>query len=480
MKIETTPREDHQVKMVVHIEPSQFEKSMHQAARKLASRVKIPGFRPGKAPYDIVIRNVGEDTVKSEAIDLLIDEVYPQALKEADLTPGAMGKLENISKEIPPVFDFLVPLAPEVKLGDYRAIRKDYQKPAIDQKDVTDFVDKLRMNYATSEPVEREVLPGDVVYLTLSGTLVNPAEGENASLLKEGSFPVLVPEKGAGDNDWPFPGFGATLVGKTVGIEGIATYNYPDDSSLENLRGKNVEFKYKIDSVKKLILPELDEAFIQTLGEQKTVEEFLKSVKEQLESRAISEYDRDYSSGLVEEIRKQATVKYPPQMLDDEITDMLESLERDLANQKMDLSTYLKTRNLERDQFIEKEVKPAAINRLERSLVMDEFTHAENIKLDMTKWDEVVNETARDLSYSTDLTKLRKKLSRDQLSQAVSYETANRLMNRQIFDRMKAIAIGMQPDMATEQSVEEKKTKKSPVTRKPATRSKAKKDSAEK
>ncbi len=74
MKIETTPRDDHQVKMVVHIEADQFEKSMHQAARKIANRIKIPGFRPGKAPYDMVIRNVGEDGVKGEAIDLLIDE----------------------------------------------------------------------------------------------------------------------------------------------------------------------------------------------------------------------------------------------------------------------------------------------------------------------------------------------------------------------------------------------------------------------
>ncbi len=478
LKIETTPREDHQVKMVVHIEPDQFEKSMHQAARKVANRVKIPGFRPGKAPYDLILRNVGEETVKSEAIDLLIDEVYPQALKESNLEPGAMGKLENISKELPPVFEFLVPLAPEVKLGDYRSIRKDYQKPVINEKDVTDFVDKLRMNYATSEPVEREVKPGDVVYLTLSGTLINPAEGENSVLLKEGSYPVLVPEKGASDNDWPFPGFGDTLIGKTVGYEGNTSYNYPDDSNLDNLRGKNINFKYKIDSIKQLVLPDLDEAFVQTLGEHKTVDEFLKSVREQLEVRAVSEYDRDFSNNLIEEIRKQATVKYPPQILDDEIADMLQSLERDLANQKLDLPTYLKTRNMDKDAFIEKEVKPAAINRLERSLVMDEFTHAENIKLDMSKWDEAVNETARDLSYSTDLTKLRKKLSRDQLSQAVTYETASRLMNQQVFDRMKAIASGIQLEEPAVQAVEEKKPKKSPSAKRTSVKPKAKSETA--
>jgi trigger factor len=474
LKIETTPRDDHQVKMVVHIEADKFEKSMHQAARKIANRVKIPGFRPGKAPYDMIIRNVGEDGVKNEALDLLVDDIYPTALKESNITPGAMGKLDNISEEMPPVFEFLVPLAPEVKLGDYLAIRKEYKIPIVEQKDVDDFIDRLRMNYATSEPVEREVQRGDIVYLTLSGSLVNPAEGENANLLKEGSYPVLVPEKTGNDNDWPFPGFSESLIGKTVGAEGTATHDYPDDSNLDNLRGKNVEFKYKIESIKKLILPDLDEAFIQTLGEQKSVDEFVKSVKDNLELRVKNDYDRDYSNDLVDEICKTATVKYPPQLVEDEIEELLKSLEHDLSHQKMDLQTYLKTRNLEKEAFIESEVKPAAIQRLERSLVMDEFTHAENIKLDMAKWDEAVNETARELSYSSDINTLRKKMSRDQLSQAVTYETTNRLMNQQIFDRMKAIATGTYTKPVEERPAEEKKNEDSSSSKKSTGKAKAK------
>jgi trigger factor len=472
LKIDTTPRDDHQVKMVVQIEADHYAKSLHKAARKIANQVKIPGFRPGKAPDDMVIRHVGEDAVKNEAIDLLIDEVYPQALKESNINPGAMGKLENISEAMPPVFDFLVPLAPEVKLGDYQTIRLEYKAPTVEQKEVDEFIDRLRMNYATSEPVEREVQRGDIVYLTLSGNLVNPPEGENAALLKEGSYPVLVPEKPGSDNDWPFAGFADALIGKTTGAEGTATHEYPEDSNLDNLKGKNVVFNYKIESVKKLILPEVDEAFIQMLGEQKSVEDFIKSIKDQLTLRATSEYDRDYSGNLVEEIRKTATIKYPPQLVDEEVEELLKSLEHDLSHQKMDLPTYLKTRNIEKDAFIETEVKPAAINRLERSLVMDEFTHAENIKLDMTKWDEAVNETARNLSYSTDITKLQKKMSRDQLSQAVTYETANRLINQQIFDRMKAIATGTYTPPEPEVSPEEEKPETPKKAKKPAAKAK--------
>jgi trigger factor len=465
LKIVTTPLDDHQVKMVVHIDADQFEKSMHQAARKIANRIKIPGFRPGKAPYEMIIRNVGEDGIKSEAIDLLIDKVYPDALKESALTPGSMGKLENISEEMPPIFEFLVPLAPEVKLGDYHSIRKEYIVPVVGQKEVDEFIDRLRMNYATSEPVDREVQRGDIVYLTLSGNLVNPAEGENEALLKEGAYPVLVPDKSGNDNDWPYPGFSESLIGMAVGAEGTAKHEYSDDSNLENMRGKHVIFNYKIDSIKKLILPDLDEAFVKMLGEQKSVDEFLNSVREQLELRSKNEYDRDYSNDLVNEICKDAEVKYPPQLVEDEVDELLKSLEHDLSHQKMDLPTYLKTRNLEKEAFIETEVKPAAIQRLERSLVMDEFTRAENIKLDMAKWDEAVNETARDLSYSTDISKLSKKMSKDQLSQAVTYETANRLMNQQIFDRMKDIATGTYKIPDEDKSTPKKKAVKGAATK---------------
>ncbi|MBN2257809.1 MAG: trigger factor [Anaerolineaceae bacterium] len=480
MKIETTPREDHQVKLVVHIEADQYQKSMHRAARKIANRVKIPGFRPGKAPYDMILRSVGEDNLKSEAIELIIDDVYPKALKESNLTPGAMGRIENISEEIPPVIEFLVPLAPEVKLGDYHSIRKEYQKPTVEKKEVDEFVDRIRTNYATSEPVERAATRGDIVYLSLSGSLTNPAEGENPQILKHGSYPVLIPEKENSEKDWPFPGFGENLIGKNEGIEGTASYTYPEEEGSDDLRGKTVEFQYKVESVKKLVLPVLDDAFIKMVGEDKSVEEFLKSIEEQLKLRKTTEYDRDFANDMVEDIRKQATIKYPPQMLEDEIGEMLKSLEHDLEQQKMDLVTYLKTRNMEKDIFVEQEVKPAAINRLERSLVMDEFTHREEIKLDMTKWDDAVNETARDLSYSSDINQLRKKMSRDQISQAVTYETANRLMNQQIFDRMKAIATGTYTPESKEAVDQTEGTDEVPKKKKPAPKTKSKLGEAEK
>ena len=88
MKIETQPRDDHQVTLIVELEPEQMEGAKHRAARKISERKSIPGFRPGKAPYEVVVRSFGERVITEEAVDLLLDEVYPKALEEAKLEPA--------------------------------------------------------------------------------------------------------------------------------------------------------------------------------------------------------------------------------------------------------------------------------------------------------------------------------------------------------------------------------------------------------
>ena len=96
MKLDTQPRDDHQVTLTVTLEQSQMESAKHRAARKISERKSVPGFRPGKAPYEVVVRMFGEGAIVEEAVDLLLDEIYPKALDEAKLEPGASGSLEKM------------------------------------------------------------------------------------------------------------------------------------------------------------------------------------------------------------------------------------------------------------------------------------------------------------------------------------------------------------------------------------------------
>ena len=136
MKIETQPRDDHQITIIAEFDLETLERFKHRAARKLSNQVRIPGFRPGKAPYDLILRTVGEPAVVEEAVEMLVDDQYPEVLKEASIEPSGSGSLEEVVNLDPPTFKFIVPLRPEVTLGDYRALRKPYSPEAVEDADI--------------------------------------------------------------------------------------------------------------------------------------------------------------------------------------------------------------------------------------------------------------------------------------------------------------------------------------------------------
>ena len=381
MKIETEAREDCQMKVSAEFEASALEKYKHQAARKIAQKGKIPGFRPGKAPYDVILRLYGDAAIEEEAVELMVEDVYPQILTEAKIEPSAPGMLEDLSKKDPLKFTFLVPLQPSIDLAGYKEMRKKYALKAVAKKEVDEFIERLRKNYAVAEPVERPAEKGDLVYLKLDAAILNPAEGDKPELLKDSPLQLVIGEADSERGDFPYAGFGDNLVKLSVGGEKTVKYTYPADSRYDQLRGKDVEFHAKVESIKLLKLPELDDSFAQTVGEFENLDKLRDSIKEQLEARAKDEYENTWYEELIDEVVAQAKIKYPNQMIEHEMEHVIESITEDLSKQKMELDTYLKTIKKEKAAWLEEEIKPVAKKRLERTLVMEELTKAEDIQL---------------------------------------------------------------------------------------------------
>ena len=169
MKIETQFLEDHQAKLIVEVEPEQMEEMKRRAALKLSRRVKIPGFRPGKAPYPVIVRTIGDATIAEEALELLVEDIYPKVIKEAEIEPYGPGKLEKVASMEPLTLEFVIPLDAKVTLGDYRSMRKSYEPKPVTDQDVEDAIKELQERQALVEPVERAAEEGDVVTVRLSG-----------------------------------------------------------------------------------------------------------------------------------------------------------------------------------------------------------------------------------------------------------------------------------------------------------------------
>lgn len=448
MKIETQTREDHQVRLVVEIEPESMEKFKRQAARKIAHEAKIPGFRPGKAPYDVVRRMYGDQTITNQAIDLMVDEIYPEVITQSGIKPGGPGSLDQIVNLNPPTFAFLVPLAPKVEIGDFHSIRQEFTPPEITDSEVEDYIQRLRTNYATVEPAERPAGEKDLVYLTVTQTITNPSEGQNPEISKDSPMQFIIPtEEEEKDEKYPFPGFGRQLIGLSANDEKTLQYTHPDDDSEEALRGKTIDFQVKIQSVKAMKLPDLTDEFAQMLGEYQSVEALRTSLKERMQHNASDEYEQNYFTQLIDKVRVMSTVAYPPQSLNDEISEVTKLLERDLARQNMEMDTYLKMRSLDKDALVEQEIKPAAIRRLERSLVMDEIGRAEKIQLDPQALQGMVTQTLSEMQSSGELKKMQKNATAEQLVDVVTYDAASRMMNRKVLERLKAIATGQAEEL---------------------------------
>jgi trigger factor len=466
LKIETTPREDHQTTMTVEVDPEQLESARRRAARKIAEHAKIPGFRPGKAPYDVVRRMYGDSAITEEAVELLVNDVYPLAIKEANIEPAAMGQLENVESLDPPKFIFTVPLAPKVELGDYKSVRLPYEWKSPTDEQLEEAIQNLRRMYSATESVERPAAEGDYVLVDVNGVKAKPKEGdENTPLVERDGFATMI-RKDEKEDEWPFPGFAAKLTGLKPGDESSFTHKFAKDHTDEALQGQNVKFTVKVKTVRGVNMPALDDMFAAKTGLGLNVDELRVRMRENLEAESRGEYDDKYYEDAIDQIKAGATIKYPPQVLEHEKEHVIADIENRLKSQGIEnLEAYYKLVDTTPEKFLEEQVKPVAQRRLERGLILDEIVRTEKLAFDEQALDAEFNRAwsalvMNDPEFSK-RTKGGMKPTRD-IVDAVAMDSANRLLARMALDKIKAIAnneIAEEAPVAQEKPVKAKKAK---------------------
>jgi trigger factor len=452
LKIEKQLLDDHQMQLVVEVDSEIMETNKRRAARQIAKRGKIPGFRPGKAPYDVIVRYYGEGAIMEQAMELLVDDIYPKVLDEAEIKPAAAGSLEKIEEVDPPKLTFRVPLAPEINLGDYRSIRLPYEWSPPGNKELDEALNNMRELYATTETVVRAAELGDYVLVDVKGERTKPKEEEDRPGALSRNGYALVINKEAKDEEWPYPGFSKELVGLNPGETKTIKHKYPKDDPDESLQGETVKFEITMKVVRSMSLPELDDEFAKTSGQFETLAQLKESLQKELETRSKAEYDDQYYLDLIDQIKAGATIKYPPQVVEHEAEHVLDDLRQRLSQQGLDLDTYFKMRETTQEKFLEEEAKPVAIKRLERSLILDQLTREEKVEVDEGSLQSEFGQTLTDLQYQgLNLGQVRGgKRGQQQLAEAIAMESASRLITRRTLERMKAIATGEYQPEATE------------------------------
>ncbi|MFN2148753.1 MAG: trigger factor [Anaerolineales bacterium] len=387
MKIESKELEDRQVELTVEVPDDQLQRAMRAAARRLSKETKIPGFRPGKAPYEVMVSKFGEETIFEEALDDLGQEVYRAAIDEAELEPYAPGIFNEIVSREPLTLRFTVPLAPAIDLGDYRSLRVPYEVSQVTDEALEEAMEELRQRQALIEPADRPAQEGDVVVLDVFGELTDDGEEEDKRLVDTKGVSVLVEEK----TDFPVEGVFEHLKGLSAGEERSFDFTFPEDYQAEDLRGRTARFTLKCQEVKSRIVPDWSDDLAQSIGEFESLLDLRVKLRESLQKQAERDAEGAYTDEVMEQLVKQASVSYPPTVLEEEVERMLRDLSVRLRSQNLSLEDYLKVESKSLDD-LRKELEPDARERIARGLILGEIVDQE--KLDVEA-DELENEINR-------------------------------------------------------------------------------------
>jgi trigger factor len=380
---------DAQVVLQIEVEPEAVEKATQRAYQSLASRVKIPGFRPGKAPRYLVERYVGgADVLRQEGIERAIPDAYREALTQADVQPIDQPEIEVVSTD-PLKIKATVSVQPTVEPGEYRSIRVPKLPVDVPYERINDTIERLREQHTQWTPVERAAQAGDRVTADVVGTI-----GATPTLYDPAGQPIMNTEGGEEllnsknaeievnpESQAPVPGFHEQLVGVRPQSEKRFVLSLPADWPNEAQRSKSVLFQVQVHEVKEGKAPALNDEFARSVGpEYETFEALREDIRNRLRAQLEHDAEHAYEDSVIKAAVEQAKIEMPPALVRRENERLVRNFEQSLARQRLSLDQYLQLTKKSADELRE-ELRPQAEANLRSFLLLREIGNAEGVQI---------------------------------------------------------------------------------------------------
>ena len=373
MERKVTKLEHCHTEVLVNVDKDLWKKAQDKAFNKLAANVTIAGFRKGKAPLNMVKKQIDQGRMFNEAINEVLNPVYQDILQNESIQPMARPSFEvtKLSEDELEVKVIIV-TAPEVELGKYTGFAIGKEKAEVSEEDVEASLAELRKQNATIAPKDGQAELGDIVVIDFEGSVNGvPFEGGKAENheLELGSHSFIA-------------GFEEQLVGSSAGIEVDVKVTFPDNYGPEEIAGKDAVFHCKVNEVKQKILPALDDEFVKELNmpNVETVLQLKDSRREQLLKQKENANKGAYLDKLIEEIKKESKFDIPEEIIADEAENRKKDLENRLAQSGLDVEQYLVITRMSQED-LDKQLKVEAEKGLESWLVLDTVGKKENINI---------------------------------------------------------------------------------------------------
>ena len=368
MKITQQEVIDYQTVLQIELEEPELEPYLNRGYKRLSPKTNIPGFRKGKAPRRIVEQFFGQESLLQEVLDPMASEVTDKAIQEKGLDTFGQAKLELVDL-IPFTLKATVPLTPDVDLSHYIDLRLEVEPVSIGDDDVNARLEQEREKQATWEPVERAVSMEDMVALTVEGKV------DQKTILKEDNIPYVL-EK---DSARPLPGFAENLVGLVSGKSGEFSIPIPDDHSDTSIAGQAAIFIVSVEDIKEKKLPELDDEFAKSVGNDHPDLNTLKeSIQSELTIEAEQRNTNAHRESVIDTLIDSTSVELPSVTIEQEISYM--EAERNVFLQRMNIRVddYMQSMGKTVDEA-RSEMREDALKRLKRSFLISKIGELENI-----------------------------------------------------------------------------------------------------
>lgn len=387
------------------------------------AKAKLPGFREGKAPLEVVEKNVDQNALQTEFLEEAINQLYPQAVESENLRPVSNPEI-NIKKFVPYTtleVEAVVPVIGEIQLADYKKIKLKKPEVKVGTDDVKEVVKSLQHRLADKKEVERAAKLGDEVLMDFIGTdekgiPVNGADGKD--------YPLSL-----GSNTF-IPGFEDNLIGMKAGDTKKFTLTFPKDYGVQALANKKVTFEATLKKVEELTLPKADDNFAAKAGPFKTMSELKADIKKQLTLERERQAGLDYESELVREITAKSKIEVPEILVEGQIERMVTELKQNLVYRGQTYEEYLKMEEKSDEQFRKDVLWPQAEERVKGSLVLLEVADKEKLEVSPEELEirmQTLKSQYQDASMQAELDKpeTRREIAMRMLSEKTVAQLAN-------------------------------------------------------
>lgn len=376
----TVERVENEATLKITAPAAEVNAGYKKAVQKIADQANIPGFRKGKAPRAIIEMHYGKEAVKQEAFEIVANKAYSEALNQEKLILVSDPKVEESTFEEGKDMELTikVTLKPEPELGEYKGLHVEKKEVEVTDEQVDAQIKDMMGRDAKMVVAEEGAVieKGDFAIIDFAGTV----DGEPFSGGEGKGYPLEV-----GSNSF-IPGFEDQLVGLSKGDSTDVEVTFPEDYFVKDLAGKEAIFKVNIQDVKRKELPELNDEYVASKTEFKTVEDLRANYKERMQKAAEANAKAEYEHELIDLAVANAKFSVPEIMIEDKISQMVEEMKMSLESRKMSLDMYMQYTGLDMAKIRENQ-RPVAEENVKTDLVLDAIAKAEDIQVDMADVD---------------------------------------------------------------------------------------------